>query len=127
MDDILEQQELKDILEPHKRSVFSRQKSVYIELFKKYWISDIESLLTEIEQQDYSKFEDINNLFGKLESCLRICDFLESSQKLEVDDTDQIIITLLISLAEAGYRLRKPTEKIYENLVKWFFKPVEEH
>jgi len=41
-------------------------------------------------------------------------------------DTEKIIITTLISCAEAIYKINKPDGSISENLVKGFFKPVKQ-
>ena len=54
----------------------------------------------------------------QLESVLRICDFLRRSSIEDNHDTDRIIITSLVSLAESLRRINKPKEENCENLVK---------
>ncbi|MCK5491349.1 MAG: hypothetical protein KAI67_05925 [Candidatus Pacebacteria bacterium] len=74
---------------------------------------------------EYDKFYNVNNAFGKLDKALQICNFLnELAEQKPLQDTEKIIITTLVSCAEAVYRINKPEESIGENLVKGFFKPV---
>lgn len=112
--------ELQNIFEPLKREYFRSQKDKNIDLFTNNWIWEISILLDKIENLDTGKFQDVNNLFAKLDSCLKICDFLRETSNNKLDDTDQVIITLLVSLAEWAYRTISPHEDYYE-LVRLFF------
>jgi len=102
--------------------------------FEEWWVrrweekfSGKDDLKDIILKMKYDDFYNINNAFGKLDKALQICDFLYNLSKSKPSqDTEKIIIAILVSCAEAIYRTYKPTEDINENLVKGFFKPVEE-
>lgn len=102
-------------------------------LFKEEWerkwklkYSDKNDLKDKILKLKYDSFYDVNNAFGKLDKALQICAFLhELSKSKPPQDTEKIIITILVSCAEAIYRIKKPNESISENLIKGFFKPVK--
>ncbi|MBI2463552.1 hypothetical protein HYV57_01200 [Candidatus Peregrinibacteria bacterium] len=109
------------------------QNEQYI-FFKQEWISkwsDLfpqkDDLKEEILKLQYDNFYCVNNAFGKLDKALSICDFLYQLTKSKPpQDTEKIIITTLVSCAEAVYRINKPDELVNENLVKGFFNPVKE-
>ena len=83
-------------------------------------------LKNKIIELNYNNFYDVNNAFGKLDKALQICDFLKKlSYAKPPQDTEKIIITILVSCAEAIYKINKPEEDINENLIKGFFKPVQ--
>lgn len=85
-----------------------------------------DGLKARILKLEYDNFYNVNNVFGKLNKALQICDFLYELKKSKPpQDTEKIIITMLVSIAEAVYRINKPNEEISENLVKGFFKPVK--
>jgi len=89
--------------------------------------SDRDGLKNKIVNLEYEKFYDVNNAFEKLDKALQICEFLYQLKEAKPpQDTEKIIITTLVSCAEAVYRINKPDESISENLVKGFFKPVKQ-
>lgn len=100
--------------------------------FKNKWDSRWSKFFTDkvnlgdnIVKLEYDIFYHVNNAFGKLDKALQICDFLHKLSKSKPpQDTEKIIVTTLVSCAEAVYRINKPNETVNENLVKGFFKPV---
>jgi len=79
-----------------------------------------------ITLQNNTKNE-INYAQGKLDKALQVCSFLKFlSQQKPPQDTEKIIITTLISCAEAIARINYPKETDCQNLVRDFFKPVKE-
>ncbi len=90
------------------------------------YFPDKNDLKNQIMGLEYGKFYDVNNAFGKLNKALQICAFLHKlSKSKSSQDTEKIIITILVSCAEAIYRINKPDESISEHLVKGFFKSVK--
>lgn len=75
---------------------------------------------------EYDRFYETNNAFLKLSQAFEIVSFLEELATAKNKDTEKIVITTLVSLAEAVYRINKPEETIVENLVKGFFGPVKD-
>lgn len=85
-----------------------------------------DELKDKILKLKYDDFHDVKYAFGKLSKALSICNFLYGLTKTKPpQDTEKIIITTLVSCAEAVYRINKPDEGISENLIKGFFRPVK--
>ena len=117
--------EVIELLKGEKYNFFLSKKIERIIFFKTFWI-EITDLLDSIENTDYSKFEDINYAFWKLDNVLSICDNLRKEKIEKNHDTDKAIIMNLVSLAEAIYKLNNPNQTVNEALVKWFFKLVND-
>lgn len=105
---------------------FIEEKKRIEKLFGNFWI-EIKELLEWLEKIfsiDYDKFENVNSTLYKLKTALHLCDFLRNEQLSDNQDTEKIIITTLVSLAEWTRRLNKPEEDSVDSLIKGFFKPV---
>lgn len=123
------------ILEEFSKKWHSNQK----EHFKKNWNEKwktffhemnliwIDWFLEKVLELEQNKFENVNYTFWKLEKILQMCDFLRWLQlQKPSQDTEQIIISIIVSWAEAFYRLNKTKEAVSENLVTGFFNFVKE-
>ena len=116
-----------------KQTIEQRWRNNQYNSFDKEWADKWQDCFPEkndlkdkIIKLKYDNFYDVNNAFAKLNKALQICTFLHELSKLKPpQDTEKIIITTLVSCAEAVYRINKPNENINENLIKGFFKPVE--
>jgi len=98
-------------------SVFSRD----WECIWKIKFPNKDTLKNEILGLKEDNLRNINDTFAILNKALQICDFLH---RLVDQDTEKIRITILVSCAEAVYKINKPKETISENLIRGFFKPV---
>ncbi len=106
---------LGQILKDHKYNYFQAQCNYRNEIFSKYgiWIKDLLDQTLALYTQNYENFETINYLLATLESTLKICDFLKEDELKSHTDVDKIIISHLISLAEATYKtLFKPASSV---------------
>lgn len=116
-----------------KQTIEQRWQNNQYDFFNKEWANKWQNCFPEkndlkdkIIKLKYDNFYDVNNAFSKLNQVLQICTFLyELSKSKPSQDTEKTIITILISCAEAVYRINKPNENINENLIKGFLKPVE--
>ena len=105
------------------------------ENFKTDWIEKYKSLFPEIIIEEkflerilglqHDLFENIYVGFYKLERALEICDYLEKQSQESYQDNETIRIAIFVSLGESIYKIVKPEEKLSENLIKGFFKTVE--
>lgn len=121
---IIKKSDTQEVCRPEKE----HQNNQYC-LFKKSWkkyFPEKDNLGNKIMTLKYDNFYNVNKAFLILEQALQICTFLhEFSKSKPPQDTEKIIITTFVSCAEAIYRINKPSERINENLVKGFFKPVK--
>ena len=115
--------EISAIFENDQYVYFKKNCDEWEKLFSFY--QGIKKLLENISKLEYDKFQIVHYTLWKLDKTLKICNFLIKCKKSkEPEDTEKIIITMIVSLAEAVYRINRPSESNCAFLVKSFFKPV---